>query len=189
VQRSRPGPVQPPSLYQAALGAGFGLLPRPLQDFHSLSGTHRLAGWVEVGRPGSLAARCVAWCLRAPRAAKSGALRFELHARPGSEVWIRHFPGTTMTSRLTAAPGGVAEHFGPVRLLFALRAGAEELQMQLAGVRVLGLPCPRWLLPRIVARETASDGRLHFHVQAALPLAGLVASYRGYLDVPAQGSR
>jgi hypothetical protein len=53
-------------------------------------------------------------------------------------------------------------------------------------MRFLGVPCPRWLMPRIVAEETGNEGRLHFRVAAALPLVGVVASYRGHLDLSAE---
>ena len=60
------------------------------------------------------------------------------------------------------------------RLGFALRGSPEKLEMQLVRLHFLGVPCPRWLLPAIVAEETATTGRLHFRVQASLPLVGVV---------------
>ena len=56
--------------------------------------------------------------------------------------------------------------------------------MQLVRLRFLGVPCPRWLMPAIVADETAGEGRLHFEIRASLPLVGVVTRYRGHLDVP-----
>jgi hypothetical protein len=38
-------------------------------------------------------------------------------------------------------------------------------------------------MPRVLARETG-DHDLHFHVEAAVPLLGIVASYRGHLALP-----
>jgi hypothetical protein len=40
---------------------------------------------------------------------------------------------------------------------------------------------PRWLMPGGDSFETVKDGRFRFHVEIRLPLAGLVARYRGWL--------
>lgn len=172
------------SLYQQVMGADFLLLPIPLQQFHALAGRHVLQGWVEVQAPASAAARVLARCLGAPLDARRGPIRFELESSPASEHWVRHFPGKTMQSRLRLASGRIVERLGAARLAFALRAGPEKLEMQLVGLHFLGLPCPRWLMPVVVAEETASAGRLHFRVQASLPVVGVVAGYQGHLELP-----
>ena len=177
--------MKPLSLYQQVMGTTFGLLPFALQQFHSLAGKHVLSGWVEVDGPATFPATCLAWCLGAPLDTQRGPIRFELQAGATSEVWTRHFPGKTMESRLTLVGTRLVERLGATRLAFALNGGPEKLEMQLVRLHFLGVPCPRWLLPSIVAEETASAGRLHFRVQASLPLMGVVASYRGHLDVPA----
>ncbi|HZY18377.1 MAG TPA: DUF4166 domain-containing protein [Ramlibacter sp.] len=172
------------SLYQQIMGADFTRLPSPLQRFHALEGAHVLRGWVVVGAPESAVARMLARCLGAPLDAREGALQFELEAGPAEEVWIRRFPGQMMRSRLTHAGGHVVERLGFARLWFTLKGGPDMLEMKLVRLRFLGVACPRWLLPAIVAEETAMPGRLHFRVQASLPLIGTVASYRGHLDLP-----
>jgi hypothetical protein len=170
-------------LYQQVMGADFFLLPAPLQRFHALEGKHVLDGWVEVAAPASFAARLLARCLGAPLHAQRGPIRFELESSSESEHWVRHFPGRTMQSRLRVDAGRIVERLGAARLTFALRASPEILEMQLAGIRFLGVPCPRWLQPCVVAEETASVGRLHFRVQASLPIIGVVAAYQGHLEL------
>ncbi|WP_369124981.1 DUF4166 domain-containing protein, partial [Enterobacter asburiae] len=44
-------------------------------------------------------------------------------------------------------------------------------------------PCPAWLRPAVVAEETGDGDRFHFNVRASVPLLGVVAAYRGYLDL------
>lgn len=172
------------SLYQQAMGAEFRVLPAPLQRFHALEGHHVLTGAVEVDAPASFPARMLAWSLGTPLQARRGAIRFELQADSLSETWTRHFPGSSMRSRLTLADGQVTERLGPARLAFTLVGGPEKLQMQLASLHFLGVPCPRWLRPAIVAEETAREGRLHFLVQASLPFVGVVTRYQGHLELP-----
>jgi hypothetical protein len=50
---------------------------------------------------------------------------------------------------------------------------------------VLGvLPLPESWFSRVSAREWAEGDRYHFDVQAALPVAGPLVHYRGWLGVP-----
>lgn len=172
------------SLYQQVLGADFHLLPAPLQEFHALQGNHVLNGWVEVSAPATFTARCLARCLGAPLTRERGPIRFELKASSASEQWVRHFPGKIMQSRLGTASGRIVEYLGAARLTFLLRGSTERLEMQLVRLHFLGVPCPHWLIPGVVAEESATAGRLHFRVEASVRFIGMVAGYEGYLELP-----
>ncbi len=176
-----------PSLYQQVMGTDFEALAPELRRFHSMAGDHVLTGWVDVDAPASKAARCLAWCLGSPRTAQSGPIRFVLRARPSSEVWERHFPDRVMKSELRLAGSQIVERLGAAQLTFALTGTPEKLAMKLVRMKFLGIPCPSWLMPRVLAEETGAQGRLHFRVEAALPLIGKVASYRGHLGVGTEG--
>ncbi|WP_309246587.1 DUF4166 domain-containing protein [Ramlibacter montanisoli] len=138
---------------------------------------------MEADAPASAPARLLAWCLGSPQRAHQGRLRFELDANPDAEVWTRHFPGKTMRSRLSGGPL-LVEQLGPARLTFALAAADPGLVMRLVRLQFLRVPCPRWLMPHIVAEESGTGGRLNFRVHASVPVLGTVASYRGYLELP-----
>lgn len=180
-------PAAPATLYQRVMGGDFDRLSSPVARFHRLAGPQVLHGQVQVQAPASLLGRVLAWGLGAPQQAGQGAIRFELDATPGAEVWTRIFPTRTMRSTLREAPGFVEEHMGAARLLFGLSAvEGGRLEMRLVRMRFLGLPCPRWLQPAIVARETGQgDDELHFEVQATVPWIGRVVAYQGHLRVPA----
>ena len=89
-----------------------------------------------------------------------------------------------MTSRLQIVAGELVESLGVARLTFALNAVNGALNMQLTRLRFLGLPCPRWLMPQVLAEECGNGQRFHFHVAASLPWVGVVAGYRGHLVLP-----
>lgn len=177
----------PATLYQRVMGGDFDRLSSPVARFHRLAGQQVLHGQVQVLAPASLLGRVLAWGLGAPQQAGQGAIRFELDATPGAEVWTRIFPTRTMRSTLREAPGFVVEHMGAARLLFVLQAvEGGRLEMRLQRMSFLGIPCPRWLQPAIVARETGQgDDELHFDVQATVPWVGRVVAYQGHLQVPA----
>lgn len=174
------------SLYRAVMGDAFDRLAGPVRRFHSLAGRHELHGWVDVRAPGSWAARLLAICLGAPTRSAQGPIRFELLAQSGAETWTRFFPNRTMSSVLKKDGIRVTEKLGASRLAFELVEVAGALEMRLRTLHFWGLPCPRWLMPEITARETGEADRLHFHVQASVPVIGLVVSYRGHLVVTAQ---
>lgn len=171
------------SLYERVLGADYDRLPAAVQRFHRLSGHTVHHGWVETRAPESMAAKCLAICLGAPRTASSGPLRFELDAGPETETWTRYFPTRTMTSRMRLVGGQVEERLGAAAVTFSLEAAEGKLSMTLARMRFFGVPCPRWLLPKVIAEESGTGEQLHFHVTAALPVVGSVADYRGHLAV------
>ncbi len=177
------------SLYERVLGASYSQLPMAVQRFHRLAGHTVLNGWVQTQAPSSLPARLLAFCLGTPRRASSGPLSFELDASAEAERWTRHFPTRTMTSRMRLVAGKIQEKLGAARLTFGLSVADGRLRMELEGLRFMGLPCPRWLMPQVVAEETGKDDQLHFRVAAGLPLLGTVAAYDGHLELgPAQAT-
>ncbi|WP_353506172.1 DUF4166 domain-containing protein [Variovorax brevis] len=148
-----------------------------------------LHGWVDTDAPSTFAARLLALCLGTPRrATSSGPIRFELHAAPEVETWTRHFSGQRMTSRIRLDARQVVEQLGAARLTFNLCETGGQLEMRSIGLHFLGVRCPRWLLPRVVAEETGQSDRLHFRVRASLPAIGTVASYRGHLTISVKES-
>ena len=49
-------------------------------------------------------------------------------------------------------------------------------------MRVLGLPLPAGWFDGVHCREYEHDGRYVFQVEAALPLAGMLIRYEGWLE-------
>lgn len=173
------------SLFQSLMGEAFGRLAPPLQRFHQLQGRVSLQGRVQTAAPLSRAARVLALCLGTPRETLQGVIRFDVDAGSDRETWTRHFPQQVMRSQMHRDGAHVVETLGPVRLHFSLLERGGALHMQLAAMRFMGLPCPRWLLPVVHAVETARDGALWFDVSAGLPWVGTVCAYRGHLVQPA----
>jgi hypothetical protein len=151
-------------------------VPIEVRRFHERSG--RFSGRAVVTSHRPLIARLMGLPQR------SG--EFDVHVdveRDGdAEVWTRHFPPRPMRSRLQADGGWLVERLGVVTLRFALTASAEALDWHCVDVRWLGLPLPaRWF--RVVARESARDGKYRFVAGASLPLLGELVHYEGWLDV------
>ncbi len=175
----------PPPTYASILGPAFDTLPPAVRALHDI-GRHAAAeGEGTVTRGRSPLARLVAAAMRFPPTGHYP-LRVDFAERRGAERWTRNFGGHRFASTLSAAgPGRVAERFGPLSFVFDLPAGPHGLAMHLRRWTVLGLPLPLFLAPRIQAREWQDEaGRFRFEVAVALPIAGDVIRYSGWL-VPA----
>jgi hypothetical protein len=134
-----------------------------------------------------LLARLVAALMRFPPAG-TWPLRVAFVEQDGVETWTRDFGGHRFASALSAAKGGlIEERFGPLRFAFDLPAGPHGLEMRLKRWSAFRLPIPRFLAPRIAAHEWQDEqGRFRFDVSVALPLAGEVVAYSGWL-IPVTG--
>jgi hypothetical protein len=172
------------SLYAQLLSERYALLPPAVQRFHALQGEYSLSGRVRVEAAPTAAGRVLAWFLGAPTRSTEGAIHFSLDATAQREIWIRHFPGATMRSVLALEGGSLCERLGITTLSFQLDATTDRLSMRLTGMRVLGIPCPAFLRPRVLAEETEQDGRFHFEIRTAMPIVGAVIAYIGHLDLP-----
>ncbi len=174
-------------LFEQVMGPDFSELHTAVQRFHRLSGRHALAGWVETQAPTNPLAKLLAWYLGSPRQAASGPIRLELDVGRDAETWARHFPSQTMRSALRRHGHFIEERLGGSRLQFGLRANEPGLlTMELKSMGFLGIPCPRWWLPSIVAEERGEEERLYFKVRATLPVIGLLAHYQGHLTLTSE---
>jgi hypothetical protein len=171
------------SLYRQVLGEDFNSLGHELQIFHSMAGRFSLPGKCEVKGPHTLLGRLMGLLFSLPKATAETDFLFELDADSRQETWRRHYPSRMMVSRMRVKSGALVEHLGPVDLHFRLKVDNARLKMLLQGITVCGIPCPRFLVPSVLAEETASPGKLHFNVAAHLPLVGRLAEYRGYLQI------
>ncbi|QNP41311.1 DUF4166 domain-containing protein [Lysobacter solisilvae (ex Woo and Kim 2020)] len=169
-------------LFAALLGARFESLPPLVRAVHFRLGVQQLAGEVEVERGHGRLARLCAWATRLPPAG-CGPIAVEIVATPGEERWTRRIANHAMPSRLWAGDGLLCERLGLVTFGFRLEVEAAALVWRVARVRVFGVPLPAAWFVAVTARETQQGDRYCFDVAAALPAAGLLVRYRGWLHV------
>mgnify|MGYP001565526471 CR=1 FL=1 len=170
------------TLFAGLLGSAFGTLAPRVRALHLREGARRYRGEVDVERGrGWLAALCIR-ATRLPPAGR-GPIEVEIVADANGERWTRHICSHAMRSRLWAADGLLRERLGLVTFAFALSAQEGVIEWRVVRVHALGLPLPARWFSAVAARESEEDGRYRFDVQAALPIAGLLVRYRGWLDV------
>jgi len=180
--------VPPAALFARVLGPDFDSLPPTVRRLHEAPGAARWKGEVVVERGRHPLARLFAWATHLPPHGTGPAV-VEIEARDGRERWVRRIGGGAMPSRLWAGTGVtdglLCERLGAVLFGFVLGVEDGSIVWRVARVRVFGwLPLPARWFAGVVARESERDGRYRFDVRAALPVAGLLVHYRGWLDVP-----
>lgn len=178
-------------LFAETLGNAYDGLPAALRELHFVAAsdgaTRTFAGRAEVLRGRGLLSRIVGATIGFPPAGRDVPVRVTMQRQADSELWTRDFAGRTFRSRLS--PGGapgcciVRERFGPVVLYIALdtrRRG--RIGYPVVAGSMLGIPLPRFLLPRSDTFEHVdAEGRACFDVAISLPIAGHIATYRGWL--------
>jgi hypothetical protein len=167
-------------LYARAMGMRFARLPARVREMHVVAGDSGASGEGSVRR-GTGLAYLIGRVMGFPPAG-TYPLRVTFAERGGRERWTRDFGGHRFFSELSQAGEGVAERFGPLRFAFDLPSDAEGLRMVLRGWSVFGLPMPRWIGPRIAAREWEAEDRFRFEVGVRMPLIGEVVRYTGWLQ-------
>lgn len=169
-------------LFARLLGSRFDALAPRVRALHLREGTWRYRGAVEVERGRGWLARLCGWATRLPPAGR-GPIEVEIVADAVGERWTRHVASHAMRSRLWDADGLLCERLGLVTFGFELAARDGAIEWRVRHVRALGLPLPASAFAAVAASEREADGRYHFDVRAALPLAGPLVRYRGWLDV------
>lgn len=171
-------------LYRSLLGPQFDGLPSAVQALHDSVQKRRYSGDAEV-RPGTLWGRVVAWIIGFPTRAGRQPITVTFAPEGTSEQWTRDFNGHVLKSVQRAGTGRetglLIERFGPVSVAIELKLRGNELHLFPRKWRVLGVPMPRWALPRGTSFETAKDDRFVFHVDVEAPLIGRIVQYRGWL--------
>lgn len=173
-----------PRLYPLLLGPEYVALAPVLREVHER--VTQMRGTVSVTRGNSWLARTLAGIAGMPRPCTDAPCRVdfvqEAGAPPGAERWVRDMAGSRFSSRLIPAGArAFDESFGWYRFRFRVELETGAVRFALQGMRVLGVPVPRILLPRIVTRESGHDGAYLFAVEAHLPGLGLLVAYRGLM--------
>jgi hypothetical protein len=170
-------------LFALAMHRDFARLPEPIRVIHSRQQCASASGRCDVARSANPLALLLRALFRMPRAGRDLPVSVRFTQRGGTEQWERDFSGRIMRSRLSRAriPGEITERFGAFVFTIRLRWDGTRLHYQMVKGKLFGIRLPRALLPRVAAFEQAVDGRFRFDVSLRVPLAGLLAHYRGWL--------
>ncbi len=170
------------ALFERVLGARFTVLPEAVRSLHRVDKLILCEGRCRVDRGRGVLARLAAGLFSLPTEGTDRPIQLTKRREEDSERWIRAIGGTRIASTIRASGSRqIYEKIGVVEFQFDLKADARGLDWQMLGARAFGIPLPRWLRPRIAARESDDQGQFRFAVSVAMPGIGLVVAYSGSL--------
>ena len=168
-------------LYRCLLGEAFETLPPLVRALHDLERRAIWTGRADVERGHSRICRMIASITGLPPTGTDQPLTVTFTPDNGAEIWHRAFGAAVFRSRQSLGDGAILEAVGPARLTLVPAIVDGCLTLTLTGVRVLGFPLPRALLPVVATREYEVDGRYRFEVEARMPWFGRLVRYTGWL--------
>lgn len=177
--------ADPDCLIASASGsASYRRLPHAVRAFHDQDAPPVWTGKADIDAATSLAGRLVRVSAGFPASARGADVTVTVDRGGGEEIWQRNFAGSRFASRLRYEGGTViSERFGPFDIRLGLSTERGEVRMPVVGWRIGPVRLPLFLAPTSDTREfEGEDWRFHFDVRIGLPLIGLLAHYRGWLE-------
>ena len=179
----REQPAKDTLLYERILGDAYAALPESLRVMHK--GVLRAEGRGSVERGANPLAWLAGLVASFPPACTDAPVSVAFDITPQGEVWRRDFNGHRFKSYQYEGRGRserlIVERFGAMEFAMALVWDGAQLNLVLRRWRVLGIPMPLWLAPRVRAHERENGGAFNFFVEISHPLTGLIVRYRGWL--------
>jgi hypothetical protein len=176
------------ALYPRLVGDAWAELDASVQHWHDAAPQVQGTGLFTVRHGQRGLVHFLAWLLRLPTSGEALVSRLVIERYAWGETWSRTFAGRAlMTAQYQRGAELLAERLGCLEFWFRLRVIEHALDFWHTGTTgVLGplrVPLPRWLSPRITAREWAGfeEGSLQVAVRISLPLIGLLMAYEGCL--------
>lgn len=175
----------PPCLFQRALGAQFGDLPRAVRDLHTVTDRSTWQGRARVTRGRSAIGNLICRLVGFPPEADDIPVSVTIERCGDTEFWCRDFGGKSFASVLclrdNAKRGHITERFGVMAFDIDLHLVDDRLEFPVTRGRILGVPLPKAVLPVSEAGEFETDGCFHFDVRVSLPGIGDLVRYQGFL--------
>ncbi len=177
-----------PYLFQQVLGADFEKLPKAVRIGHQVLGTKIMHGRVDVVRGKNPLAQLAASIIGFAKTGTDKPITISMDVRDGQEtqileIWTRTIDGKVFRSTLSKGPNPceIYERFGPIKFKMKFRIEDEKLHYDIVSAKMLGVPFPKFLLPKSVTHERVEDGKFIFDVEIRLPLLGRLIAYKGWL--------
>jgi len=168
------------NLFKDCLGEQFEQLDPLVQKAHT--GRVRLVGDVVVER-GNFVAQQICNLFGMPPASSKCRLVVLGDHDDRKMSWNRHFDDHAMDSNFYKDGNYLVERLGPIHMKMALSVSNGVLTYALARTRVLGFPIPKFLSPNVRVVEQRLGDKYRFSVVVAMPIVGMLVSYRGDMEV------
>jgi len=160
------------------------------EDFHKLPplvkaahrGNTRLQGRADIQR-GNVIAAILCTLTGMPRSARQAEFIVDgSHSAKGMH-WKRLINGKAMNSWFALDGDLLVEKLGFIHMSMQLKVKNATLIYTIVKTKILGIPIPSLLAPKVEAREEQVDDKYQFQVEVSLPLVGRLIQYAGSLEL------
>lgn len=157
-----------------------------LQKLHTDGG--RLTGEVEIfygkGLAGIIGGR-LAQKMNLPNEGTHQLVVSISHDNDGLHWW-RCFDDDVLVKSLFKPVGNIEQGYwiettGPLSMKLTVDINNGGWFWRCLSINFLGVPIPRWLVPKTNAYKIIENGQYRFHVEFSLPIIGSLVSYQGLL--------
>lgn len=176
----------PNKLVSNWFGDQFSNLHPLLQELHTTGG--RLTGNVEISYGKGIAGIIGSRLAKKMSFPEKGTHQLTINISHDSNDlhWSRCFDEQTPVNSLFKPIGNIDQGYwlestGPLQMRLTVEIIDGGWFWRCLKVNFLGLPIPRWLIPRANAYKIIENGQYRFHVEFSLPLIGSLVSYHGLL--------
>ena len=169
-------------LYAQIIGSCWNDLDEAVRWLHQ---TDAAVGTFRVRRGTNRLTRLMATLAGMPAATEGVEMKLVVVSSPKGEEWRRSFGGHPLvSSQWSHADGSLAERMGPTVIRMQLEAINGALHYRTRHTKLLGIPIPRRLAPRVTASETPTGQpkRVAVFVEVRLPLLGRLIGYEGIVS-------
>ena len=181
--RNKPNKERP--LFHDILGLEYENLPPLLKGLHGGQANQIWSGEAVA----SLSKNPLAKLIRAFAGIKikpgQTPVNVHIRSRPTEEIWTRNFGGDKFTSRLSRGARKnqhlIIERFGPIRVALAITYENDRIAFIPRRWFLWSIAMPQWLLPQGESYEYQQGEKFHFDVSIKVPIAGVIAAYKGWL--------
>jgi hypothetical protein len=169
-----------PDLFKSCLGDQFEQLAPLVRKAHT--GRIRLEGDVTVER-GNWIANLICKLFGMPPAAPKCKLVVNGNHDQKTMTWNRFFDDFAMNSFFYKDRDYLVEQLGPIHMKMAVNVTDGVLTYTLDKTRILGIPIPKCMGPRVIAVEEQAGDQYRFSVLVSMPVVGKLISYFGDMSV------
>lgn len=183
----------PAPIFKRVLGDAYDALPVSVKALHGGESRAVWRGEADMRFDTNILARLIRIAMNVKAKRGHVPVSVTIDASGGVETWERNFGGKGFKSRLSPGTGRntylMMERFGPLSVALSLELKHGELHFVPRRWFVFGCPMPNILLPRGTSFEFEKDGIFHFDVEIRVPVAGLIAAYKGSLKPQARQTK
>ncbi len=174
------------SIFESVLDQEFSNLAEALKTLHKPSGKTIWKGEAETQGPANIFGKIAGLLAGVSVSDARSSVTVCITPHNGGETWQRDFGGRKFKSHLKPGLAKneylMMESFGAIKVAMAIFKKGETLRFVPRRWFLFGLPMPKALLPYGDTFEYQEDGKFWFNVSLNVPLAGRVASYKGWLQ-------